>query len=102
MLNRDRPIGQRIGDGAFLGAPPGTLLVTKKSPLIGHYLNRHLSTQRATDSAWPIDKITQYGWLDLVGQPHGRTGDKLSRKAAAGAIGIRNRGPYAAWHLKVK
>jgi hypothetical protein len=96
MLNRGRPIGQRIGDGA----PLGTHLVTRQLPLIGHRLD--LETSRANEHSSAIHKITSFGWLDRVGQPHGRTGDKFSRKAASGMIGIRHRGPYAAWHLKVK
>lgn len=38
-------------------------------------------------------------YVDRAGVSHGRTGDKLARKAAHGTIGMRNRGPYAAWHL---
>lgn len=38
-------------------------------------------------------------YVDRAGVSHGRTGDKLARKAAHGTIGLRNRGPYAAWHL---
>jgi hypothetical protein len=101
MLNRDRPVGQRIGDGSFLGAPPGTYLVTKRYPF-GSYFYAHLHNERAGPDADAIIKIISFGWNDRVGQPHGRTGDKLQRKAAAGTIGLRNRGPYAAWHLKVK
>jgi hypothetical protein len=100
MLNRDKPVGQRKGDGAFLGAPPGTRLFTKQSPLMGHRLDSDLGLPlRAKEYSDVIVKITSFGWLDRVGQPHGRTGDKLARKAAHGTIGLRNRGPYAAWHL---
>lgn len=41
-------------------------------------------------------------YVDRAGLPHGSPGDKLIRKAASGKIGIRHRGPYAAWHLKAK
>ena len=103
MLNCDKPVGQRKGDGAFLGAPPGTQLFTKKSPLMGHLLCPDLELPlRANAHSEVIIKITSFGWLDRVGQPHGRTGDKLARKAAHGTIGLRNRGPYAAWHLKAR
>lgn len=102
MLNRDKPTGQRIGDGAFLGAPPGTHLWTRQSPLFGHKLESDGSTMRASETSSVIRKIISFGWIDRVGQPHGRTGDKLIRKAASGKIGIRHRGPYAAWHLKAK
>jgi hypothetical protein len=103
MLNRDKPVGQRRGDGAFLGAPPGTHLFTKQSPLRGHLLDFDLGLPlRAQEHNSVIRKITSFGWVDRVGQPHGRTGDKLARKAANGTIGLRNRGHYAAWHLYPK
>lgn len=41
-------------------------------------------------------------YVDRAGVSHGRSGDKLARRAAHGLIGLRNRGPYAAWHLKAK
>ena len=37
-------------------------------------------------------------YVDRVGMPHGRSGDKLVRKAMKGTVGLRHRGPYAAWH----
>ncbi len=43
-----------------------------------------------------------FPYTDKAGLSHGRTGDKLARKAANGTIGLRNRGPYAAWHLYPK
>lgn len=101
MLNRDKPLGQRIGDGAFLGAPPGTRLFTKQSPFIGHYFDPLLA-KRASVYAHTILKITSFGWFDRIGQPHGRSGDKLVRKAMQGKIGVRHRGPYFAWHARAR
>lgn len=99
MLNHDKPVGQRIGDGAFLGAPPGTTLWTDQS-LYGHHLQRDLSNPRAKFTAPVIKQITSFGWLDRVGMPHGRTGDKIIRKAMKGTIGLRGRrGPFAGWHM---
>jgi hypothetical protein len=35
-----------------------------------------------------------------VGQPHGRSGDKMKRKMAAGLVGLRHgRGPHAGLFL---
>lgn len=39
-------------------------------------------------------------YVDKICMPHGRSGDKLARKAEQGMIGIRHRGPYFAWYAK--
>jgi hypothetical protein len=70
MLNRDKPIGQRRTDGWFFGLPP-------------------INWPRARNSASVTKKRESFGWTDRTGQPHGRSGDKLARKAAKGALGIR-------------
>lgn len=51
--------------------------------------------QRAPAGATP--SIKRYcGWLDNVGMPHGRSGDKLVRKTVQGTVGLTHaRGPYA-------
>lgn len=41
-------------------------------------------------------------YVDRIGQPHGRSGDKLVRKAMQGKIGVRHRGPYFAWHASAR
>lgn len=85
MLNRDKPLGQRIGDGVVLGTPWYPLFL-----------------QRASEYAHTIVKIESCGWRDRIGQPHGRSGDKLVRKAMQGKIGVRHRGPYFAWHASAR
>lgn len=38
------------------------------------------------------------GYIDGAGMPHGRSGDKLKRKAMTGRVGLSHaRGPYFAW-----
>lgn len=86
MQNRDKPLGQRQGDGYCFGHP---------------FFIRAL--KRANASAPDAYKREQEGWLDRVGQPHGRTNDKLARKVLTGTVGLRHaRGPYAAWAMTAK
>ncbi len=86
MQNKDKPLGQRMGDGRVFGHP---------------FFVR--TRERANDSAPDATKREQQGWLDRVGQPHGRTNDKLARKVLAGTVGLRHtRGPYAAWAMVAK
>lgn len=38
------------------------------------------------------------GYIDGAGMPHGRSGDKLTRKVMTGRVGLSHaRGPYFAW-----
>ena len=79
MLNRDKPLGQRRHDGYFFGNP--------WSP----------RPRRAEPYTSVTRHREQFGWLDRAGMPHGRSGDKLRRKAISGTVGIRSgtRGPLA-------
>lgn len=93
MQNSDRPVGQRFGHGAFLGAPPGTRLFTKASPFFGHVFDP-TGCRRAWPHSSVIGKLINFGWLDKDSQPHGRSGDKLARKAANGMVGQRSMRGY--------
>lgn len=86
MQDCSKPLGQRKGDGHYFGHP---------------FFFRRL--KRAHASSPDNIKREQEGWLDRVGQPHGRTNDKLTRKAMTGTVGLRHaRGPYAAWAMIAK
>lgn len=86
MQDRDKPLGQHRGDGHIFGSP---------------FFVR--TRERSNDSSSDDHKRESHGWLDRVGQPHGRTGDKLTRKAMTGTVGLRHgRGPYAAWALTAR
>ena len=87
MLNRDKPIGQRRGDGLFFGLP----------------FEFHWGLRRAGFGAPPRHRRDARGWVSRVGAPHGRSGDKLVRKAWLGTAGLtKPRGMYAEWHMKPK
>lgn len=88
-LNRDKPLGQRRGDGLRFGIPTHCLLHWMRRVSIG-----------ASDEA----KRDACGWLDHAGQPHGRHLDKLARKANAKTLTIvgGRRGPYDGMQLPVR
>ena len=69
MKNSDKPTGQRIGDGRELG-----------QPLHAQYMQR-------THSLKHRERIRNMGWIDKTGKPHGRSGDKLMRKAMKNSLG---------------
>lgn len=73
-------IGQRPGHGWHLGVP----YVNPERPRVWH---------RAKIS----ECLFSNGWVDRIGMPHGRHGDKLARKAFKGTIGVRHRGAFFAW-----
>lgn len=79
MLNRDKPLGQRRGDGYVFGVP---------LPL---WWDAAPARANATHSV--TRKRKALGWTDRVGMPHGRSGDKLARKIATASVGISRRGP---------
>jgi hypothetical protein len=70
MKNSDKPTGQRIGDGCQLG-----------QPFAEQYTPR-------TTSVRHCDRIHYMGWTDKAGMPHGRSGDKLARKAFKRTFGL--------------
>jgi hypothetical protein len=85
MLNRDRPLGQRYGDGYHFGTPD---MANSRLPRAGG--KQDVDTKREL-----------CGWRNSIGMPFGRTGDKAVRRAMAGTVGLRHgRGPHAGWHLK--
>lgn len=84
MLNRDRPIGQRPVDGHCFGIPDMA----------------NSGLKRASARSTINTKRESFGWIDSIGMPHGRTGDKLARRAIRAIVGLRHaRGPHAGWHL---
>lgn len=88
MQDCNKPLGQRQGDGHYFGHP---------------FFWHAFSFKRAHATAPDNIKREREGWLDRVGQPHGRTNDKLARKVLTGTVGLRHsRGPYAAWAMTAK
>lgn len=73
-------VGQRPGHGYDLGAP----YVDPGQP-------------RARSNRDVTEVLFRQGWENKIGMPYGRHGDKLARKAFAGKVGVRHRGPYFAW-----
>lgn len=98
MQNSDRPVGQRIGHGAILGAPPFSTVWAflsrppRQSRSLYVYINPDRRRAKKHDAIGRI--LACAGWLDEDSQPHGRSGDKLARKAAKCMIGQRSRRGY--------
>lgn len=72
MINKDKPVGQRIGHGRVFGSP----------------YTYGPNFPRAPESATTFQKIAFAGWDTKDGRPHGRSGDKLARKAMKNSLGV--------------
>jgi hypothetical protein len=71
----------------------------EEAKLFANELAKQALAKRVPANATPHLK-RHCGYLDRVGMPHFRSGDKLARKAVRGTVGLTHaRGPYAAWTL---
>lgn len=95
-------LGLRVS--AQLAAAFGQLAVEagktgEEAKLFADALAKQALARRVPANATPHLK-RHCGYLDRVGMPHYRSGDKLARKAVRGTVGLTHaRGPYAAWAL---
>lgn len=89
-LDRDKPLGQRRGDGYHFGIPTHSLPWT--------------AMRRVSVGVSDELKRDACGWLDRAGQPHGRHLDKMARKINAKTLTIvgGRRGPYDGMMLPAK
>lgn len=75
---------------------------SEEAKLFADALAKQALARRVPANATPSLK-RHCGYLDSVGMPHFRSGDKLARKAVRGTVGLTHaRGPYAAWALMDK